>query len=406
MVQFNPTKPAELEEDIMILFKLAWRNLVGAGLRTWLNVLVLAMAFILMIWGKGVVDGMAYQLNDAMRNIEFGNGGQIWHSEYDATDPLTIEDAHGSYPVELGDQIADHSAAPILIRQGTIYPDGRMQTILVKGISPGQQVMDLPTDMIVVGPTGLTPALIGQKMADKSGLMVGDLLTVRWRDASGTFDAREVEIVHIMNTVVQTVDRNQIWIPLEDLQAMSNLQGQATVIALDKPFVGTPVSAAWVYRDLDFLMKDINDMIKSKNFGGNVMYGMLFAIALLAIFDTQVLAIFRRKKEMGTLMALGLTRAKVIGLFTIEGSMHGIIAFAVGFILGSPLFYLMTTKGYAMPGGTEDYGMALGNVIYGKYGPDLLIGTTFLLFLTVVLVSYLPTRRLSKLTPTDALRGK
>jgi putative ABC transport system permease protein len=77
MAAFNPTKPAELEEDIMILFKLAWRNLVGAGLRTWLNVMVLAMAFILMIWGKSVVDGMAYQLYDAMTNIEFGTGGQL-----------------------------------------------------------------------------------------------------------------------------------------------------------------------------------------------------------------------------------------------------------------------------------------------------------------------------------------
>ncbi|MBC8375079.1 MAG: ABC transporter permease [FCB group bacterium] len=390
----------------MMLFKLAWRNLVGAGLRTWLNVLVLAMAFILMIWGKGVVDGMAYQLNDAMTNIEFGNGGQIWHSEYDATDPLTIEDSHAPFPEEVNALIATHKAAPILIRQGTIYPDGRMQTIMVKGIHPEQEVMDLPTDQIVMGATGLTPALIGQKMADKSGLEVGDLITVRWRDAQGTFDAREVEIVHIMNTVVQTVDRNQIWIPLDELQAMSNLQGQATVIALDEPFEGAPASAAWIYRDLDFLMKDMNDMIKSKNFGGNVMYGILFAIALLAIFDTQVLAIFRRKKEMGTLMALGLTRAKVIGLFTIEGSLHGIIAFVAGFILGSPLFYLMTTKGYAIPGGMDDYGMALGNVIYGRYGPDLLIGTTFLLFLTVVLVSYLPTRKISKLTPTDALRGK
>ncbi|MCF7823662.1 MAG: FtsX-like permease family protein [Candidatus Marinimicrobia bacterium] len=390
----------------MTLLKLAWRNLVGAGLRTWLNVLVLSMAFILMIWGKGVVDGMAYQLNDAMTNIEFGNGGQLWQSEYDPTDPLTIEDSYATIPEEVQGRVAAHTAAPILIRQATIYPGGRMQTILVKGINPEQKAMDLPTDQIKTGPTGLTPALIGQKMANKSGLKVGDLLTVRWRDANGTFDAREVEIVHIMNTIVQTVDRNQIWIPLKDLQEMSSLEGQATVIALDEPFEGSPKSPAWVYRDIDYLMKDINDMIKAKNFGGNVMYGILFGIALLAIFDTQVLAIFRRKKEMGTLMALGLTRAKVIGLFTIEGSMHGLIAFALGFILGSPLFYTMATKGYAIPGGMEDYGMALGNVIYGKYGPDLLIGTTTLMFLTVVLVSYLPTRKISKLTPTDALRGK
>jgi len=391
---------------MMILIKLAWRNLIGAGLRTWLNVLVLAMAFILMIWGKSIVDGMAYQLNDAMTNIEFGKGGQLWQSAYDPMDPLTIKDAHANYPDELDDALANHTAAPILIRQGTIYPAGRMQTILVKGINPNQQVLDLPTASIIKGSTGLTPALLGSRMAKKAGLKLGDLLTVRWRDARGTFDAREVEIVRIMQTVVQTVDRNQIWIPLSALQEMSNLPGQATIIALSSAPQGIPTNPAWVYHDLDYLMKDIIEMIKTKNFGGNIMYGILFAIALLAIFDTQVLAIFRRKREMGTLMALGLTRTKVIGLFTIEGSLHGIIAFVAGFILGSPLFYSMAVNGYTIPGGTEDYGLAIGNVIYGKFGPGLLLGTTTLLFLTVVLVSYLPTRRISKLTPTDALRGK
>ncbi|NQV16462.1 FtsX-like permease family protein, partial [bacterium] len=101
-----------------------------------------------------------------------------------------------------------------------------------------------------------------------------------------------------------------------------------------------------------------------------------------------------------------LTRAKVIGLFTIEGSLHGVIAFVAGFVLGSPLFYTMATKGYTVPGGMDDYGMALGNTIYSKFGPNLLIGTTLLMFITVVVVSYLPTRKISKLTPTDALRGK
>jgi ABC-type antimicrobial peptide transport system permease subunit len=66
----------------------------------------------------------------------------------------------------------------------------------------------------------------------------------------------------------------------------------------------------------------------------------------------------------------------------------------------------MAVNGYTVPGGTEDFGMAIGNTIYSKYGPGLLLGTTFTLFLTVVLVSYLPTRRILKLTPTDALRGK
>ncbi len=105
-------------------------------------------------------------------------------------------------------------------------------------------------------------------------------------------------------------------------------------------------------------------------------------------------------------MAMGLTRAKVIGLFTLEGSMNGLLAFGAGFILGSPLFYYMAVHGYTIPGGMDDFGMALGNTIYAKYGAGLMLGTTSLLFATVVLVSWLPTRKISKLTPTDALRGK
>jgi len=56
-------------------------------------------------------------------------------------------------------------------------------------------------------------------------------------------------------------------------------------------------------------------------------------MALLAVFDTQVLAIFRRRKEMGTLMALGMTRWDIISLFTLEGSLLGILAFCSRIII-------------------------------------------------------------------------
>ena len=33
----------------MLIIKLAFRNIVGAGLRTWLNVFVLSLAFVIII---------------------------------------------------------------------------------------------------------------------------------------------------------------------------------------------------------------------------------------------------------------------------------------------------------------------------------------------------------------------
>ena len=44
-----------------LAFKLAYRNLIGAGLRTWLNVIVLSFSFVVIIWIKGVMAGWDYQ---------------------------------------------------------------------------------------------------------------------------------------------------------------------------------------------------------------------------------------------------------------------------------------------------------------------------------------------------------
>ena len=68
-------------------------------------------------------------------------------------------------------------------------------------------------------------------------------------------------------------------------------------------------------------------------------------LAWLAIFDTQVLSIFRRQKEIGTYIAMGMTKRQVVGIFTVEGAMHSILAVIVGAIYGVPLFIQQSAKG-------------------------------------------------------------
>ena len=78
----------------------------------------------------------------------------------------------------------------------------------------------------------------------------------------------------------------------------------------------------------------------------------------------------------------------------------------VGFIWGAPLLYLMAKNGWPMPEYSDDFGMPLGEALYPLYTASLILGTTVLVFVTVTIVSFLPTRRIAKLKPTDALRGK
>jgi len=127
--------------------KLAFRNLVGAGLRTWLNVFILSLAYVIIIWHKGFLDGWDVQARTDLINWEYG-GGQYWQKDYDPYDPFTLEDSHAPVPGELKDVINREDLTPILISQGTIYPQGRIQSVLIKGIDPDQNIIEIPSDKL------------------------------------------------------------------------------------------------------------------------------------------------------------------------------------------------------------------------------------------------------------------
>jgi putative ABC transport system permease protein len=391
----------------MLIPKLAFRNIIGAGLRTWLNVIVLSIAFVAIIWTQGMLKGMNDQAMTAMIDTEIG-GGQFWHQAYDPFDPLTIEDAHAPLSPSLADLVAKGSATPILVTSGAIYPQGRIQTALLKGIEPGQQIINIPSGVLKSENPDVIPALIGSRMAKQTHLKIGDEVTVRWRDIHGTFDATDVQIVQIMSTSVQSVDSGQIWIPLDRLREMLQAPEEATFVVVAKNLEAIPPGdPTWIFHDLEDLLKDIKQLIRNKSVGSSIMYVLLLGMGLLAIFDTQVLSIFRRRKEMGTLMALGMSRGKVIGLFTFEGALHGIMALLIGAVYGIPLLTYSAKTGIGLPKEVMDsFGVAISDTLYPSYGLRLVIGTTLLVLMTVTIVSFLPTRRIAKLKPTDALRGK
>ncbi|MBA7512022.1 hypothetical protein ES705_04021 [subsurface metagenome] len=399
----------------MLALKLAYRNIKGAGLRTWLNVAVLSLAYVLIIWHQGIFTGMLKHGSQAVIEDEIA-GGQYWHKNYDPFDPLSYDESHGPIPAELAGLIKDKKATPILIRQAAIYPEGRIQTVLLKGIEPGQTILGIPSAGLDKEEDAL-PVLIGRRMAKSTSLGIGDYLTIRWRDVQGTFDAVEGKIVEIMNTKVPTMDKGQLWVPLEELQKMTGMKDEATIIVVGQNVQGqgdvSPHQSFWCgdvsdwkFKDQNFLLTDINEMVRSKRISAGILYVILLFLAMLAIFDTQVLSIFKRRKEIGTLIALGMTRRQVISLFTLEGAMHGILAVGVAAIYGIPWIIFYSKRGMKIPQATEEYGFALAGRLYPSYSVGLVLGTVLIVMATVTIVSYLPTRKISKMKPTEALKGK
>lgn len=387
-----------------LLFKLAIKNLTGAGLRTWLNVIVLSFSFLIIIWHKGLLNGWDRQARNDMVNWETGTG-QFWQSSYDPFDPFSLTDAHSKIPSVFDTLITKGEIAPILITQGTIYPGGRIQSILIKGISSDQRVLKLPGELFLKSNDDL-PILLGSKMARDNGLKTGDVTTIRWRDVHGTFDANEMKAIGIFDTNVPSVDAGQIWVPLDRLQKMMGMPGEATILVCGNFDTNGRTPEGWKFKSSEELLKTVTDIIKMKSAGGIVLYIILMSLAMLAIFDTQVLSVFRRQKEIGTYIALGMTRSQVVGLFTLEGSLNSVLAALLAAVYGIPLLALQATKGMSFAGTAKSYGLVVADKIFPVYSLGLVATTIILIMLTTTIVSYLPSRRIAKMKPTEALRGK
>lgn len=389
-----------------MLLRLAWRNLMGAGMRTVLNVVVLSFTFVAIVGTLGLLEGFNRQTSRAMIEGEYG-GGQYRHPAYEPLDPISLPDAHGPVPDAVLRQISAGGATAVLVVPGTMYPGGRIRSVVIKGIDPAQRLLDMPAHALAgPGAEGAEiPALIGTRMARATGLKIGDDVTLQWKDARGTIDARDARIAEVMHTTVPSIDVNQVWIPLETLRQLAAMPGHASLVVVAQ--AAAPVDGGgWPFRSAEDLLTDVRQLIQSKAAGSAVVYLLLLFLSMLAIFDTQVLAIFRRRREIGTLVALGMTRGRVIRLFTIEGALHGVLAVLAGALWGTPLLWWFGVTGWTLSTLSDGYGLALGSTLYPYYSPRLVTVTMLVLLVVTTLVSYLPTRRIASLEPTDALRGR
>jgi ABC-type lipoprotein release transport system permease subunit len=324
---------------------------------------------------------------------------------YDPYDPLTLNDGHGQLPAEISQLWRESQAVPVLVAQASVYPEGRMRNIQLKGIDPSQKIVKMQTADLRSDSSAIT-ALIGTRMANATKLKTGDFVTVRWRDANGTFDATEIRIAGIFHTNVPGIDNNQIWISLDNLQRMTGLNGEATYIILKQEITAVPTVPGWIQKGHDDLFREMDTIIKAKSIGGIVMYIILLSLALLAVFDTQVLSIFRREKEIGTYIALGMTRWQVVWLFTIEGAMHSVLSVIAAAVWGTPVLYMVAKKGFGMPKGVEGYGLTIAEKIFPVYAVGTIITMTLIILITTTIVSFIPSRKIAGMKPTEALRGK
>ena len=388
-----------------MLIKIALKNLLGARLRTILNVFVTSFSFFVILLMSGMYDGMLQHAKNVTIDTEIA-GGAYWHPNYDPLDPMSFEDAHSVIPNEIKMLVNQQKAFPVLVSQVSIYPGGRIMPAILKGIPPDQNIVNMPTQSLNGFDDGTIPVLIGKGMANDTKLNIGDSFTIRWLDVNSTYDADEGTVVYIMDSQNFKIDMGHIWLPLDIAQSMLAMEDQATYVTYNKGLTEVNNKGEWINRDVNYLVQDMEAMIEADKPGAQIMFMILLALAAMGIFNAQVLSIFRRGREIGTLMALGMTRLRVVSLFTLEGGLNAILSVMATLIIFGPVLWYFGISGVPLPIDYSEMGLIMAKRLIPVYSIGLILSTTILVSIIVLIVSYLPSRKISHMQPTDALRGK
>lgn len=384
-----------------LLIKFALKNLIGAGIRTWLNSLILAIVLIVIILLQGIYDGFQNQV-EKIRIAEETGLSQLWNRNLDPLNPLTFKKNIGSIPRDLSVDLEGGTIAAILFSSAVIFPHNRLSPVILKGINPNQKVLSFPTEYLATEDYPF-PVMIGSSMAEQLDLKVGDSLVIRLRTLKGVVDAADSQIVHIFSTNAPAIDSGQIWLPLKKLQELLGAKRQVSILVNANPSIET-VEEGWFLKEENDLLSDTKKLIASKKGGAVIIYGILLLLALISLLDTQILSIFRRKKEVGLLMALGFTQKQVAFLFTTEGIIQGLFSSFIAFIIGGPLLYKLQIGGIQLLD-FRQFGIAGSQKLYPYFSLDLVWSTFFLIMGFIFIISYWPVKRIQSLSPSEALRG-
>ena len=204
-----------------------------------------------------------------------------------------------------------------------------------------------------------------------TGLAKGDTFTLQWRDARGTFDARDAAVVEVMKTSVQTIDSGQVWVPLARLREHDRPPRRGDV---RRPGAGRrrsppPAPAGgWIFRDPGRLP------------GRPPGHGRIQdrRAARSSTPSSWPWPCWPSSTPRSCRSSTGAARwarswpwaspgTKVIGLFTLEGMLNGVLAALVAAAYGIPLLSWMARTGWALPGDTDSYGFAIGERLFPSY---------------------------------------
>lgn len=441
---------------VSYLVKMAWRNLGRHRGRTMLSLLAIVMGVFVVVIAKGVIDGMVGSWLTYSINLDSGHV-RVVQPEYRLKERVLSL----SYPVGDAEIPADEIIGKIRSLPGVRVAAGRIrfgmmltaqetqEAVVGIGVDFAQEERAIRLSQFVRGRSatrdasddagrlpepGAREILLGRSLMAKLGVEVGDRVNALFSTSFGSPRVATFRVSGKMPSGLRMLDESTAYIPLDVAMGLLDMDGSVTeVVVFGKSAglasrleaevrralaemagasagSGASVSAGASLRGLAVVpWNEHNELIAFVSKAEaiyTVIYVFLVILASFVVFNTQLMVVSERTREIGMLSALGLSPESVRRLFTIEGAILAVAGSAGGALLGAVFNVWFGRVGIDLTGVTQAMSseILLTPRLYPIADYRVLLYSFVLGVAVTTMAVYIPARAAGALKPTEALR--
>ncbi len=410
------------------MWRLAWRNLWRNRTRTAITGSAIALGLTMQLFSMGTADSMYIKMNTAAERAAGGNilvhGTGYWDSRQ--VDKL-VDSAAATVDV-IGGVDGVTRVIPRVIVTGLLSTARGNAGASITGMVPdAEKALDDKTRFITEG-TFLdgderAPIVLGRAIVDDLKIELGERVVVTATDPSGEITRLAFELVGIVETGSDLMDKGAAWTTLSALADQLGLTDQITQIGVmvedgdRRATVRDAIVAALGDRapslevmTWDEAMPEMVQFVEIDKQWSAIMGTFIFIVVAFGIANTFLMAVLERVRELGLLSALGLSPRRVAALVVAESVLLAFVSIGIGLGLGLLAHSLTAHYGIdfaAMSGGAEldMNGVVMEDmIIYSVIDPARWVAACVAVMVLIVLSALYPAWRATRTEPATAMR--
>jgi lipoprotein-releasing system permease protein len=248
-------------------------------------------------------------------------------------------------------------------------------------------------------PRSGTGVAIGSELAADLGIAVGDKL--RLQAAGGRVELFVVSGVFRLGN--REVDSRRVLVSLRSGQTLLELVGgvSALEVRVDEIFDADSVAArigartglvaeSWMQTNAELLTA-----LRSQSSSSLLIQVFVVLAVTIGIASVLVVSVVQKQREIGILRAMGMSRARTVGVFVIQGGLLGLLGSAFGVAAGAAVATAFARLA------VDPRGDPLFPI---HVEASLLLGAAATAVLTGLIAALLPAARAGRLDPATAIR--